>query len=92
VFFVGKKDGGKWMVMDYCKLNKQTVKNNYLLPLITSLVDTMGSKSVMKQPTQLSYFSFLFLFFFFSSKFTEAWERMSHMMSQITGSHGGVGN
>jgi len=27
-------------------LNKQTVKNNYLLPLITSLVDTMGSRQV----------------------------------------------
>ena len=35
VFFVGKKDGGKHMVMDYCKLNRQTVKNNYPLPLIT---------------------------------------------------------
>jgi len=30
VFFVGKKDGGKRMVMDYCKLNKQMVKNNYI--------------------------------------------------------------
>ena len=30
VFFVGKKDGGKRMVMDYRRLNKQTVKNNYL--------------------------------------------------------------
>jgi len=46
VFFVGKKDGGKCMVMDYCKLNRQTVKNNYLLPLITELVDNMGSKQV----------------------------------------------
>ena len=27
VFFVGKKDGGKHMVMDYCKLNRQTVTN-----------------------------------------------------------------
>jgi len=44
VFFVGKKDGGKRIVIDYCKLNKQTVKNNYLLPLITELVDNMGSK------------------------------------------------
>ena len=44
VFFVGKKDGGKCMVMDYCKLNKQTVKSNFLLPLITELVDNMGSK------------------------------------------------
>ena len=46
VFFVGKKDGGKHMVMDYCKLNRQTVKNNYPLPLITELVDNMGSKRV----------------------------------------------
>jgi len=44
VFFIGKKDGGKRMVMDYCKLNRQTVKNNYPLPLITELVDNMGSK------------------------------------------------
>jgi len=46
VFFVRKKDGGKGMVMDYCKLNRQTVKNNYPLPLITELVDNIGSKQV----------------------------------------------
>jgi len=46
VFFVGKKDGGKCMVMDYHKLNRQTIKNNYPLPLITELVDNMGSKRV----------------------------------------------
>ena len=46
VFFVGKKDGGKQMVMDYRKLNRQTVKNNYPLPPITNLVDNMGSKRV----------------------------------------------
>jgi len=46
VFFVGKKDGEKRMVIDYCKLNRQTVKNNYPLPLITELVDNMGSKWV----------------------------------------------
>jgi len=46
VFFIGKKDGSKWMVMDYCNLNSQTVKNNYLLPLITELIDNMGSKKV----------------------------------------------
>ena len=44
VFFVGKKDREKHMVMDYHKLNRQTVKNNYPLPLITELVDNMGSK------------------------------------------------
>jgi len=46
VFFVSKKDGGKHMVIDYCRLNKQTVKNNYLLPLITDLVDSMDNKRV----------------------------------------------
>ena len=46
VFFVGKKDSNKRMVMDYCNLNDQTIKNNYLLPLITELIDNMGSKKV----------------------------------------------
>jgi len=46
VFFVGKKDGKKKMVIDYHSLNKQTIKNNYLLPLITDLIDNMGSKKV----------------------------------------------
>ena len=34
------------MVMDYHNLNDQTVKNNYPLPLITELIDNMGSKKV----------------------------------------------
>ena len=34
------------MVIDYCSLNNQIVKNNYLLPLIIDLIDTMGSKKV----------------------------------------------
>ena len=51
VFFVGKKNGGKCMVMDYHKLNKQTVKNNYPLPLIMELVDNMGSKQVFTKMT-----------------------------------------
>jgi len=46
VFFVGKKDSSKRMVMDYRNLNDQTIKNNYLLPLITELIDNMGSKKV----------------------------------------------
>ena len=44
------------MVMDYCRLNKQTVKNNYPLPLITELVDNMGSKRVFtKMDLQWGY-------------------------------------
>ena len=46
VFFVDKKDGKKRMVMDYHSLNEQTIKNNYPLPLITDLIDNMGSKKV----------------------------------------------
>jgi len=46
VFFVGKKDRSKRMVIDYCNLNNQTVKNNYPLPLITKLINNMGSKKV----------------------------------------------
>ena len=34
------------MVIDYHSLNNQTVKNNYPLPLITDLIDNMGSKRV----------------------------------------------
>jgi len=46
VFFIGKKNGSKRMVMDYHSLNDQTVKNNYPLPLITDLIDNIGSKKV----------------------------------------------
>jgi len=46
VFFVDKKDGSKRMVMNYCILNDQTMKNNYPLPLITDLIDNIGSKRV----------------------------------------------
>ena len=41
-----KKDRKKRMVMDYCSLNEQTIKNNYPLPLITDLINNMGSKKV----------------------------------------------
>jgi len=46
VFFVGKKDRSKQIVMNYHNLNDQTVKNNYPLPLITDLIDNMGSKKI----------------------------------------------
>ena len=46
VFFVGKKDRSKWIVMDYYNLNSQMVKNNYPLSLITKLIDNMGGKKV----------------------------------------------
>jgi len=46
VFFVDKKNGSKSIVIDYYNLNDQMVKNNYPLPLITELIDNMGSKKI----------------------------------------------
>jgi len=46
VFFVEKKNRKKRMVQDYQYLNKGTVKNNYSLPLILDLINTMGTKQV----------------------------------------------
>ena len=46
VFFIGKKDEKKKIVIDYFNLNSQIVKNNYPLPLITELIDNMSGKKV----------------------------------------------
>ena len=46
VFFVGKKDGKRWMVQDYQYLNEWTVKNNYSLPLISDIIGNIGTKKV----------------------------------------------
>jgi len=46
VFFVEKKDGKKRIVQDYRYLNKWTTKNNYPLPLISDVVENIGTKKV----------------------------------------------
>ena len=46
VFFIGKKDGKKQMVQDYQYLNEWTVKNNYSLPLISDILENIGTKKV----------------------------------------------
>jgi len=47
VFFVLKKDRKKRMVQNYWYLNSWiVVKNNYLLPLISDLIDSIGKKKV----------------------------------------------
>ena len=46
VFFVEKKNRKKRIVQDYRYLNKGTIKNNYPLPLISDLIDTMGTRKV----------------------------------------------
>jgi len=46
VFFVEKKDRKKRMVQDYWYLNKWMVKNNYPLPLISDIIENIGTKKV----------------------------------------------
>ena len=56
VFFVPKKDGKKWMVQDYCYLNKHMVKNNYPLLLIMQLVNKpQGANLFMKMDLRWGY-------------------------------------
>ena len=38
-FFVGKKDGTLRPIQDYRLLNEATIKNTYLLPLVSDLLD-----------------------------------------------------
>jgi len=55
-FFIGKKDGKKQMVQDYRYLNKWMVKNNYPLPLISDIVENIGTKKVFtKMDLQWGY-------------------------------------
>jgi len=46
VFFVGKKDGKKRMVQDYRYINEWTIKNNYPLPLISEVLENIGTKKL----------------------------------------------
>ena len=46
VFFIRKKDGKKRIVQDYWYLNEWTVKNNYPLPLISDIIENIGTKKV----------------------------------------------
>jgi len=51
-----KKDGKKRMVQDYQYLNSWTIKNNYPLPLISDLIDSIGKKKVFtKMDLQWGY-------------------------------------
>src|SRR3954468_10792059 len=55
-FFVKKKDGKLRPVQDYQKLNKMTINNCYLLPLIQELVDKLkGAKYFTKLDIQWGY-------------------------------------
>jgi len=46
VFFMPKKDEKKRIVQDYQYLNSWTIKNNYPLPLISDLINSIRKKKV----------------------------------------------
>jgi len=46
VFFVGKDDRKRHIVQNYRYLNEWTVKNNYLLSLISDIIENIGIKRV----------------------------------------------
>ena len=55
VFFI-KKDGTLWLVQDYRALNTMTVKNTYLLPLISKLINKLrGAKYFTKLDIQWGF-------------------------------------
>ena len=45
-FFIKKKDGKLRPVQDYRNINKWTVRNQYLLPLITTLIRELGGAMI----------------------------------------------
>ena len=56
ILFILKKDGGLRLYVDYRGLNTVTVKNRYLLPLITETLDRLcGSKKFTKLDLKDAY-------------------------------------
>ncbi|KAH0773702.1 hypothetical protein KY290_010839 [Solanum tuberosum] len=56
VLFMKKKDGSLRMCIDYCQLNKVTIKNKYLLPRIDDLFDQLqGANYFSKIDLYLGY-------------------------------------
>jgi len=55
IFFVLKKDEKKRMVQGYRYLNSWTIKNNYLLPLISDLINNIEKKKFIKMNLRWGY-------------------------------------
>ena len=49
VLLANKKDGGKWLCIDYRELNKVTIKNKYPLPRIDDLFDQLHKGCVFSK-------------------------------------------
>ena len=56
ILFIKKKDSMLQLCVDYYALNKIMIKNQYLLPLITKVLDCLiGTKVYTKLDIQLAY-------------------------------------
>jgi hypothetical protein len=55
VFFIKKKDGSLWLVQDYWALNSKTIKNTYLLPLISDLINHLRGAHYFKLDVRWGY-------------------------------------
>ena len=49
VIFVKKKDGTLRLCIDYCQLNKMTIKNKYPLPRIDDLFNQLRGETVFSK-------------------------------------------
>ena len=49
VIFVKNKDGTMRLCIDYCQLNKMTIKNRYPLPCIDDLFDQLHGATVFSK-------------------------------------------
>lgn len=48
-FFIPKKDGTKWLVQDYKRLNEFTIKDKTPLPLISEVIDNLKEATVFNK-------------------------------------------
>ncbi|GJW21779.1 putative reverse transcriptase domain-containing protein [Tanacetum coccineum] len=93
VLFFKKKDGSFWMCIDYCELNKLSVKNQYSLPRIDDLFDHEGIHvdptkiesikdwASLKTPTEIRQFLDLGGYY---RRFIEGFLKIAKPMTKLT--------
>ena len=59
ILFIKKKNGMMRMCIDYCQLNKMTIKNGYPLPRIDDLFDQVGGAKIISKIDMQSRYKFV---------------------------------